>query len=220
VTDAAAQMAPLAVGSHPGGRILDAGSGRGTKTLALQALAVDRGAPADIVGLDIHAFKARLLEERMEALGVPGVSPVTVDLLDPAASDVLGEPFDAVLLDAPCTGLGTLRRHPEQRWRVSEEDVARLAILQADLLDAAAALVRPGGLVVYSTCSLARAENHDVVAAFLAGETGREFLSTSLANVVPAGWERFLTEEGWFQSVPATDGPDGHFVARLERQAG
>lgn len=220
VTDAAAQLVPIVVGPHPGGSLLDAGSGRGTKTVTLQALAVAAGAPADIVGLDIHAFKAQLLGQRMEALGVPGVRPVTADLLDPDTPAVLGELFDAVLLDAPCTGLGTLRRHPEQRWRVTEGDVERLSVVQADLLAAAAALVRPGGLVVYSTCSLARTENHDVVAAFLTGEAGRQFRTRTLADVVPAEWGRFLTGEGWFQSVPSVNGPDGHFVARLKRQAG
>ncbi len=220
VTDAAAQLAPLAVGALPGGRVLDAGSGRGTKTVAVQALAVAAGAPAEIVGLDIHAFKSQLLEQRMAALKVPGVRCVTADLLGPDTSAALGDLFDAVLLDAPCTGLGTLRRHPEQRWRIQEEDIARLAVVQADLLEAAAALVRPGGHVVYSTCSLARTENHDVVAAFLNGETGREFRTRTLEDIVPEAWKGFLTEEGWFQSVPATHGPDGHFVARLERQAG
>jgi len=218
VTDAAAQMAPLAVGPHPGGRILDAGSGRGTKTVALQSLSVAAGGQAGITGLDIHDFKTQLLSERMQVLGIPGVTALTADLLDPNTPAMLGGLFDAVLLDAPCTGLGTLRRHPEQRWRVLKSDVERLAAVQTVLLSAAAALVRPGGLVVYSTCSLARAENHDVVAAFLNGEGGQRFHTSSVADVVPAEWERFLTEEGWFQSVPSVDGPDGHFVARLERQ--
>lgn len=220
VTDAAAQVAPLAIGAQPGRRILDAGSGRGTKTVALQALAVAAGEPAAITGLDIHDFKTQLLDQRMGDLGVPGVTAVTADLLDPATPALLGELFDAVLLDAPCTGLGTLRRHPEQRWRVHESDVARLAAVQAALLDAAAALVRPGGLVVYSTCSLSRTENHDVVAAFLSGERGRAFRTGSIADIVPAEWGHFNTDEGWFQSLPSVEGPDGHFVARLERQAG
>lgn len=219
VTDAAAQLAPLAIGAHPGGRILDAGSGRGTKTVMLQALAVNAGATADIVGLDIHAFKAQLLEQRMAGLGVPGVNAVTADLLDPSTPQLLGELFDAVLLDAPCTGLGTLRRHPEQRWRVTEPDVLRMSEIQRDLLASAAALVRPGGLVVYSTCSLARTENHDVVAAFLNSEGGREFEASTLDDVVPAEWGQYLTDEGWFQSIPSANGPDGHFVARLKKRA-
>jgi len=217
VTDAAAQLAPLAIGALPGGRILDAGSGRGTKTVALQALASAAGEPAEITGLDIHDFKTHLLGERMRALGVPGVRPVTADLLDPGTPALLGEPYDAVLLDAPCTGLGTLRRHPEQRWRVLETDAERLSAVQSALLSAAAALVRPGGHVVYSTCSLSRTENHDVVARFLAGKGGRDFRTRSVADIVPTGWGSFLTDEGWFQSVPYAGGPDGHFVARLER---
>ncbi|TDB39892.1 MAG: methyltransferase domain-containing protein [Actinobacteria bacterium] len=219
VTDAAAQVAPLAVAARPGMTILDAGAGRGTKTLSLQASAILAGGPAAIVSLDIHAFKTSLLRERMDAFGVPGVATVTGDILTPATIPVPDGGFDAVLLDAPCTGLGTLRRHPEQRWSISADDVTRMAELQARMLHAVASLVRPGGHVVYSTCSVARAENEGVIEGFLWSPAGGGFRSVSIADIVPTAWQHYVSSQGWFRSIPEPGGPDGHFVARLERQA-
>ncbi len=218
VTDAAAQVAPLAVEAKPGMTILDAGAGRGTKTLFLQATAVALGGPARIVSLDVHEFKTKLLRQRMDGLAVPGVEAITGDILDPSAIPTPPGGFDAVLLDAPCTGLGTLRRHPEQRWNVSADDVPRMADLQLKMLSALASLVRPGGHVVYSTCSITRAENDGVVGKFLAESAGNAFRSVSVSSTVPHEWQRHVTSQGWFRSVPEHDGPDGHFVARLMKQ--
>jgi 16S rRNA (cytosine967-C5)-methyltransferase len=125
---------------------------------------------------------------------------------------------DAVLLDAPCSGLGTLRRRPEKRWRLLPQEIDALAGLQAVLLSQGASLVRPGGVVVYSTCSLARAENHDVVAAFLGSEDGDGFATRDIRDEVPEEWRRWIGPEGWFQSAPETGGPDGHFVAAFVRK--
>jgi len=219
VADAAAQLAPRIVGAHPGGLVVDLAAGRGTKTAQLQALAVDAGSPADLVALDVHGFKTDVLEKRMARLGVPGVRTFVVDATDPhALEDVLAAgSADAVLVDAPCSGLGTLRRRAEKRWRVGEADLAALSVLQGNLLRTAAALVRPGGVVVYSTCSVARCENHDVVAAFLASEPGSSFVVRDISSAVPAAWRHRIGPEGHFQSAPEPGGPDGHFVAALER---
>jgi 16S rRNA (cytosine967-C5)-methyltransferase len=218
VTDAAAQLAPRACGSSPGGIVVDVAAGRGTKTALLQAACVEAGAPSRLYALDIHAFKAGVLTRRMRDLGVPDVIPVVGDATDlgsvadlPAAGSA-----DSVLLDAPCSGLGSLRRRPEKRWRVSPEDVDRLAVLQAAMLESAASLVRVGGRVVYSTCTVSRRENHDVVEAFLERAAG-SFRTADITPVVPEAWSDDITDEGWFQSTPRSGGPDGHFVAVLER---
>lgn len=218
VTDAAAQLAPLAIDARPGMTVLDAGAGRGTKTLALQASATALGGSARITSVDVHDFKTGLLRARLATLGIPDVEALTADVLRPEMIPTPVGGFDAVLLDAPCTGLGTLRRHPEHRWRVSADDVTRMATLQTHMLEAVASLVRPGGHVVYSTCSVACAENERVVEGFLAS-AGRAFRTVSVADVVPQIWRRFVTPEGWFRSMPEPGGADGHFVARLERQA-
>ncbi|MBA4370587.1 MAG: hypothetical protein C0418_03290 [Coriobacteriaceae bacterium] len=219
VADAASQFAPAAIGSHPNGVLIDLAAGRGTKTLLLQTHAAAAGAPADIYAVDIHPFKTAVLEDRMRSLEIPGVTALTGDSTRPET--ILALPpagsADAVLVDAPCSGLGTLRRRPEMRWRVSPADIGPLAALGTELLRAAASLVRPGGVVVYSTCTVTRAENADVVEGFLGSEEGSGFRLRRLDAVVPEQWRDFVTVEGWFQSLPATDGPDGHFVATLER---
>jgi 16S rRNA (cytosine967-C5)-methyltransferase len=219
VTDAAAQLPARALSPRPGGLVVDLAAGRGTKTGEIQALAVARGGAARLLALDVHPFKTALLAERMAQLGVPGVVAATADALDLGSlrSALGGEQADAVLVDAPCSGSGALRRHPEKRWRLAEADIPRLAGLQRAMLENAAWLVRPGGLVVYSTCSILRGENDEVVSSFLAGERGAAFRVRSVAGTVPADWASFVTSEGYFQSMPAAGGPDGHFVAVLEQ---
>jgi 16S rRNA (cytosine967-C5)-methyltransferase len=149
---------------------------------------------------------------------VPGVTTVVGDATDVAAASGLPPlgSADAVLLDAPCSGLGSLRRRPEKRWRVSPEDIDRLAVLQARMLQQSALLVRVGGRVVYSTCTVSRRENHDVVTEFLR-QSGGAYVTGPLAGTPVEEFAGTVTEEGWFQSVPASGGPDGHFVAVLER---
>ncbi len=212
--DAAAQLAPAAVRPTPGGRVLDAGAGRGNKTVCLQAIAMRGGAPADITALELHEGKVARLRERLDRSGVPGVMVAVGDAAD-ACAYFGPAAFDAVLLDAPCTGLGTLRRYPEKRWRIVPGDIARMAALQRTLLSGLAGVVRPGGCLVYSTCSIARAENEGVVRAFLDTATGAGFSVESLAGVVPDAWSPFLNDDGTFQSWPTIEGPDGHFVAVL-----
>jgi 16S rRNA (cytosine967-C5)-methyltransferase len=220
IADAAAQVAAAVVGPYPGGVVIDLAAGRGTKTAQMQAISVAAGAPARVFAVDIHAFKAKVLAERMETLAVPGVETLVGDATHVAG--IAGLPgtgeADAVLLDAPCSGLGTLRRRPEKRWRVRPEEIEALAGLQSAMLDEAASLVRPGGVVVYSTCSLARRENHDVVRAFLESEAGDSFTTRLIRDAVPAPWQHWIGPEGYFQSVPELSGPDGHFVAALERK--
>jgi 16S rRNA (cytosine967-C5)-methyltransferase len=219
--DAAAQLVARLVQAQPGQRIVEIGSGRGTKTMLMQAAAVHAGGPADIYAVDLHAFKARLLEERLERFGVPWVHAVVGDARDVATIPGLpasGE-VDSVLVDAPCSGLGTLRRHPEKRWRVEPADLEALGDLGKQLLTQAASLVRPGGFVVYSTCTIAQRENADVIEAFLASPAGEGWRVEPVAGLVPAEWNRFMTREGYFSSYPVVGGPDGHFAARLVRGA-
>lgn len=217
VSDAAAQVAPLVCAPRPGQTVLDVGAGRGTKSAVLQGIAHRNGGISKITALDIHAFKLERLTETMRSLGVDGVQTVVADATDADALRGIGVVFDIVLVDAPCSGLGTLRRHPEKRWRLHPDDIPRIAELQSDMLAAAASVVRPGGLVVYSTCTITRDENEDVVEGFLSAEGGRDFSVKSVNDVVPDAWGHFVTSEGFFRSWPTHDGPDGHFVAALRR---
>lgn len=208
--------------------LLEVGQGRGTKSILL-ATAVDAKHPSHIVAVDSVPYKVRLSRRRMEAAGLAAtVTCVELDGCLLASENLpaeLDRRFGTVLVDAPCSGSGTLRRHPEIASSLSAVDVSSLASLQARLLAAAAARVAPGGTLIYSTCSVLREEDEAVVDAFLASEAGHGFAiepvsqapacqaSAGLAQVVGA----CQTPEGYLLVPPAPDGGDGHFCARLVR---
>src|SRR5581483_8194776 len=156
----ASQLVVLLLGVAPGAHVLDACAAPGGKTTYAAALAAPGGR---VIALDVNAAGLRRLTAEAARLGVAGVHALVADARRPPLAAV----FDTVLVDAPCSGLGTLRRHPELRWRRRPEDIPRLAALQHELLAGVAALVRPGGTLVYAVCTLAREENADVVAGFL-----------------------------------------------------
>ena len=196
--DLAAQEVALACAPAPGERVLEVGQGRGTKTLLLQNAAVAVGGPCEITAVELSPRKSELARRRMEAAGVADhVRCVCAD--GRALPEDLGT-FDLVFLDAPCSGTGTLARHPEIAWSLSPEAPAELAVLQAELLASAAAHVAPGGRLVYATCSVLAEENDAVVQAFLASPAGAGF------ELVHSG----LTE------VPGSS--DTHFHAQLRRR--
>lgn len=219
VADAGAQFAASLVPTGPGHTIVEVGAGRGTKTLLLQAASIAAGGPSSIYAIDLHAFKSQLLVQRMAKLGVPGITTLTGDAtrIETITNLAAGLSADAVFIDAPCSGLGTLRRHPEKRWRVTPDEMERLAELGQALLSSAANLVRPGGFLVYSTCTLAERENAAVVRMFLGSVQGSEFSVDSVEADTPSEWRRFITSEGFFSAWPEVGGPDGHFAARLKR---
>lgn len=216
VADAAAQFAAFAVPLPDSGHVVEVGAGRGTKTLMLAARAAAEGKDVALTAVDLHEFKLKALQADARELGLDRITTVASD----AVSGDLGvaeQSVDAVLVDAPCSGLGTLRRHPDRRWRAVPQELETLASLGGKMLERASSLVRPGGFVVYSTCTIARQENAHVVEAFLDSTAGRDFRIHTLADAAPPEWTRFVSDEGWFQSLPGPDGPDGHFVARLVR---
>lgn len=211
VADLSAQSVALMVEPDPHKFVLEVGQGRGTKSLIMERAAMLRGGAMRLVGIDALAHKTKVSRLRMEDAGISDkVRCLTLDgtmLGDDAVSRSLGGPFDAALVDAPCSGTGTLRRHPERTWSLSPNDVDRhfsssLPDLQMRLLEATASQVREGGLLCYATCSVLREENEDVVEAFLASEAG-------------AGFEQ---EGEPFVSNPDVNGPDGHFCAKLRNR--
>jgi 16S rRNA (cytosine967-C5)-methyltransferase len=154
--DQASQAVAATVGARGGERVLEVGAAPGGKTTALAAAMDDRGF---VVAVDLQAARLGLVARAVERLGLTSVAPVVAD---GRALPLTPGSFDRVLLDAPCSGLGVLRRRPEARWRIEVEAVDQLATLQRELLAAAAATVRPGGRLVYSVCTLTRAETRDV----------------------------------------------------------
>lgn len=185
------------------GIVADLCAAPGGKALVL-ADGTNRASGGFVVAADVSAGRLRWLEQSLDRLPLPVVLLVA-DARAPAIRPVSG-----VLLDAPCTGTGTLRRHPDGRWRVSPDDLMALAALQAQILDATAQVVRPGGLLVYATCSLEREENEDQVETFL--ERHREFEIEPPTRTDPA-----MMHDGMLRIVPHVHGCDGSFAARMRR---
>ena len=163
VQDPGAQRVGELAAPRDGQRILAACAGVGGKSTPLAELAGDR-VPIDAA--DQSRTKLGLLAETTARLGITSVHPIVCDLTDPAAP--LAAHYDLIVLDAPCSGLGVLRRHPDAKWRVKPDDVPRVAIVQRKLLDAVVARLAPGGALVYSVCTFTRAEGPDQIRALLA----------------------------------------------------
>ena len=223
VVDAAAQLTVALVGAQSGQDILEIGAGRGTKSLLVAASARAKGAPLNLLAaIDIHTFKSELLAKETKRLALNEIQTLTADASSfDALKNVLPENalFDTVLIDAPCTGIGTLRRHVDKRWRLKPNDSAQLAQLNKKLLCANADFVKPGGKIIYATCTIINEENQKVLEDFLNSEIGSSFeIEPIKSSLVPRNWEKFISQEGTFQSLPETSGPDGHFIAVLRRK--
>jgi 16S rRNA (cytosine967-C5)-methyltransferase len=150
--DQASQAVAAALAAEPGERVLDLAAAPGGKTGAMAERMCDEGL---VVASDVHPGRVRLVRRNAARLGLGAIAPVVADGRAPG---VRGASFDRVLLDAPCSGLGVLRRRPDARWRIQPGDVDALAALQRDMLAAGAAAVRPGGRLVYAVCTLTPAE--------------------------------------------------------------
>ena len=210
VQDLGAQIVARMVDARPGMRILDACAGVGGKSTHLAQIAGDQ---AVIDAADLSERKLDLLVDTARRLGLSSIRPVVADLTRPSG---LAE-YDAILLDAPCSGLGVLRRHPELKWRGSHQAIAELAALQRRLLDALWPLLRPGGVLVYSVCTFTAAEGPDQIRALLAD-------TASLTPVDPVGdavdWAAVSTAPGEVRTWPHRHGADAFFAVRLRRTAG
>jgi 16S rRNA (cytosine967-C5)-methyltransferase len=202
----ASQLVVDVLDPRPGERVLDLCAAPGGKTGAIAA----RTAPAAVVAGD----RSRAGMRRVAALPAARAGRVHALVAD-AVQVPLRAAFDAVLVDAPCSGLGTLRAHPEIRWRRQPADLEQLAARQDVILASAAALVRPGGRLVYSTCTVARAENEQVVERFLAGHP--EFRCADARSHLAAAARPLVAEDGLLRTSPDVGGLDGFFAARLER---
>jgi 16S rRNA (cytosine967-C5)-methyltransferase len=188
-----------------GERILEACSGRGNKTLQLASATGDRGT---IVAIDTDAKKIARAQARLAEAQIASVELRTSDATALDGS----ETFDAILVDAPCSGIGIIGRQPEARWRKSPDDGARLAPQQRALVDAAARALAPGGRLVYAVCSTDRREGEGVIEPFLAGHP--EIVRAAL----PERYAPFATPAGDVLVPPGIDGRDGFFIAVMRRR--
>ncbi|HKS30709.1 MAG TPA: 16S rRNA (cytosine(967)-C(5))-methyltransferase RsmB, partial [Pyrinomonadaceae bacterium] len=203
--DEASQLVAHVLGAQSGERILDACAAPGSKTTHIAGLANDG---AMVVAGELHRHRLTPLLEACERLNLKSVRAVVHD----AERGLPFAPgtFDRALVDAPCTGTGTLRRNPEIRWRIRAEDISGLKAVQLRILRNTARMVRHGGRLVYSTCSVEPEENEQVVSQFLEAESGWRRLSLQVPGSLSL-------EDGTARTWPHRQGTDGFFIAALER---
>ncbi len=208
VQDESSMLVAHVVGPRPGEFVIDACGAPGGKSTHLAALMGDKGR---VLSTDLYEHKLKLTAENAARLGLGLIETKVFDATK--LHTAYAGQADRVLVDAPCSGLGVLRRKPDSRWRKSESMLRDLPELQAAILDSAAACVRPGGVLVYSTCTTEPEENEHVVAAFLAGHGDFALADAGALLPVPRA-------EAMVQLWPHRDGVDGFFIARLERKRG
>lgn len=209
IQDQASQLVSLLLDAKPGHRVLDLCAAPGSKSSHIAALTEDQ---AHIVSCDIHAHRLATLRSTCGRLGVTSIDAVALDATQALPFVESSMKFDRVLVDAPCSGTGTLRGNPEIKWRLKLEEIEELAKLQVSLLQNASAAVADGGRLLYSTCSLEPEENEAVI---------REFLNDNSAFRVsePGGARDLLTDSGFVRTFPHRQGSDGFFAAVLEKIA-
>lgn len=215
VQDEGSQVAALLAGAESKMQVLDLCAGAGGKTLALATAMQNTG---QIYAYDADKRQLRPIFERLKRAGARNVQ--VMEAGDEAALAALGARFDVVLVDAPCTGSGTWRRKPDSKWRLKPANIGERQAEQMKVLELGAGLTKPGGCLVYVTCSVLPEENSDQVAAFLAEHPG--FSVEPYAH----GWTECLGSEpprsadgrnDTLQLTPACHGTDGFFIARLRR---
>ena len=210
VQDEASQLAGILLDPQPGERVLDTCAAPGGKATHLAQLMENQG---ELLAMDVSASKLPLIQEAAQRLGITNMRTRAADLLQSGA--LPADAFDRVLLDAPCSGLGVIRRNPEAKWRLTPDDVSRLAATQKTMLKNAIRMLKPGGVLVYSTCSTTREENEDVVADFLSRHP--HCVLENLNEIFP-DYRELFTEDGMFRAWPHRYGMDGFFAARIRKK--
>lgn len=205
VQDSSAQMVTHLLDPQPGETIIDACAAPGGKTTHIVELMKDRG---KVWACDRTPSRLKKLQENAQRLNLKSIEICTGDSRNfPQFTNIA----DRVLLDVPCSGLGTLHRHADARWRQTPENVKELAALQKELLDSASKYVKPGGILVYSTCTLHPLENEQVIEAFLATHANWQIELPAANSPIYS----FVAPPGWIKVLPHREQMDGFFMVRL-----
>jgi 16S rRNA (cytosine967-C5)-methyltransferase len=210
VQDEGSQLLALLVNPKPRTKVIDACAGGGGKSLALAALMNNKG---EIFSLDIHDFRLNELRKRIKRAGADTIRLKTV--LEDASPHELYDSADYVLVDAPCSGTGTIRRNPGMKWSVTPGMIDELQNKQRKILSNYAHCVKMGGTIVYATCSLMKKENEDVVESFIAEHPNFELINPK--EILSRFHLENLANNRYFQLLPHQHGTDGFFAAVMKR---
>lgn len=209
--DEGSQLIPYLLSPLPNETILDACAAPGGKTTHIAALMKNTGA---IYAIDKDAKRLKQVQDTATRLGAANIKTIEADATRPLPLTVLRE-FDAILCDAPCSGLGVIGRTPEIKWRRSSDDLKDLGSRQGRLLDNLAAYVKPQGRIVYSVCSFEPEETDNIIDGFL--ESHKGFVQEDAARILPQGCAELVDKQGRLRTFPHKHGMDGFFAVRLRR---
>jgi 16S rRNA (cytosine967-C5)-methyltransferase len=196
VQDASSQKVATALDVEPGMRVIDACAGAGGKSLHLAALMEDKGR---VISMDVEAWKLQNTRLRARRNGISIIEPRPIE--GTKTIKRLKESADRLLLDVPCSGLGVLKRNPDTKWKLSPESIEKVQAIQQDILQRYSTMLKPGGIMVYATCSILPSENQDQVNTFLESPAGKEF------ELIED--EKVLAQESGF---------DGFYIAKLRKR--
>jgi 16S rRNA (cytosine967-C5)-methyltransferase len=208
IQDEAAILCGYLIAARNGDRVLDACAAPGGKATHVAELMEDSG---EVLCLDHSRERLKLVEENARRLGLKSLHCLVGD----AAQIGFDRLFDRIVVDAPCTGLGVLRRHPDAKWRKGPELIESMTRQQTAILRHLKRFVKPGGILVYITCSPEAEEDQHIIQTF--SERHPDFALESVVGNLPATARVFAQGEGWFQTWPGPEGLDGFFGARLRR---
>ncbi len=210
VQDASAQLVTYLLDPQPNEIVIDACAAPGGKTTHISDRLKNTG---KVYALDRLASRLKKVDQNTARLGITNVQTVEIDAREFDADKVIEGKCDRVLLDVPCSGLGTLHRHADARWRQTPEEPYKLAITQAEILERAIQWVKPDGVIVYSTCTLHPAENEEVITQFLVNHPDWQVVPPTDDN--PAA--HFASDRGWVKVLPHKHDMDGFFMAKLQK---
>lgn len=199
IQDESSMLVAEAVDPQPGEKVLDCCAAPGGKTMHMAEKMKDSG---QVWACDVHEHKAKLIQEQADRLGLKSVKTLTADARKLTERFEAGS-FDRILLDAPCSGLGVIRRKPDMKWSKLEQELDDICVIQRDLLNEVHKLLRPGGILVYSTCTIEHNENEGMVQSFLRDHPEFEWAD----------------EQGPVQIYPYEHQSDGFFIAKLRKRA-
>lgn len=210
VQDESSMIVSKVLSPEPGDFVMDLCSAPGTKSTYIAELMGNKG---KVVSGDNNRGKLRLVEQNAERLGIDIITTLCADAS--RRIDEYAGKADRVLLDVPCSGLGILRKKPEIRWNRQIKDIQEISELQRSILDSCSSYVKPGGVLVYSTCTILKDENNDVVFDFI--EKNKNFVLEDISDMLPEGLKKDSCRKGYINLFPNTDNVDGFFICRMRK---